>query len=82
MPSKICSVLNVLKMREVMLNQTSLPLQNKELEPTEPFNSNALAIKIWESILIVWTDSMRPIKQCLFPPMDKILGTLDCLDGP
>ena len=26
--------------------------------------------------LVIWTNSMRPIQQCLFYPVDKILGTL------
>ena len=38
--------------------------------------------KVWEAVLAIWTDSMRPIQQCLFSPMDTILGTLDHLDSP
>ena len=37
--------------------------------------------KVWEALLAVWTNSVRPIQQCLFSPMDKTLGTLDHLDG-
>ena len=30
----------------------------------------------------VWENSVRPIQQCLFSPIDTNLGTLDHLDGP
>ena len=37
--------------------------------------------KVLEALLAIWTNSLRPIQQCLFFPIDKILGTLDHSDG-
>ena len=38
--------------------------------------------EVWETLLAIWTDFVRPIQQCLFSPMDKILGTLDHMEDP
>ena len=38
--------------------------------------------KVWETLLAIWTSSTRHIQQCLFSPIDTILGTLDHLDSP